>query len=162
MKLRLDTPIVFWWLDAPNLLREVARDAIADPHHEVIVSAVVAWEIAIKRGLEKLNAPADLLRAIDESGFTMLPVTFQPALVIEQLPWHHRDPFDRILIAQAITEEAMSVTRDALSHSNCFHMNDASQVGCVESSEHTLHHFVRSEDSSNGFTSDQCSHHHSA
>ena len=114
MKLLLDTHVVLWWLDDPNLLDEAARDAIADPNNEVIVSAVVAWEIAIKRGLGKLTAPADLVSAIHDSGFATLPVTFQHALVVEQLPWHHRDPFDRLLIAQAVVEQATFVTRDSI------------------------------------------------
>jgi len=112
MKLLLDTHIVLWWLDDPALLSKDARDAIADPANEVLVSAVVAWEIAIKRGLGKLTAPADFDVAIQSAGFAMLPVTVAHALATELLPPHHRDPFDRMLVAQAQIENCTIVTRD--------------------------------------------------
>lgn len=113
MKLLLDTHVVLWWLDDPTLIAEPARDAIAEPANEVFVSAVVAWEIAIKRGLGKLTAPADLIQAIQACGFQELPVTAPHALATESLPLHHRDPFDRMLIAQAKCEGAAIVSRDA-------------------------------------------------
>lgn len=113
MNLLLDTHVVLWWLDDPVLLSEAARDAIAEPENAVFVSAVVAWEIAIKRGLGKLSAPADLKAAIQSSGFQQLPVTIAHALATESLPFHHRDPFDRMLIAQAICEGFTLVTRDS-------------------------------------------------
>lgn len=112
MKLLLDTHAVLWWLDDPALLSTSARDEIADPNNVVLVSAVVAWEIAIKRALGKLTAPSDFDVAIQASGFRELPVTVKHALATESLPTHHRDPFDRMLIAQAQIEGCTLVSRD--------------------------------------------------
>ena len=112
MKLLLDTHVVLWWLDDPGLLSKDAREAIAEPANEVFVSAVVAWEIAIKRGLGKLTAPPDLEAAIQACGFQQLPVSVAHALATESLPMHHRDPFDRMLIAQALAEGATIISRD--------------------------------------------------
>ena len=113
MKLLLDTHIVLWWLDDPNLLSEDARNAIADPANEAFVSAVVAWEIAIKRGLGKLTTPPDLESAIQSCGFVPLAISVEHALAVESLPLHHRDPFDRMLIAQSQLETCTLVTRDS-------------------------------------------------
>ncbi|WP_442510933.1 type II toxin-antitoxin system VapC family toxin [Novipirellula sp. SH528] len=104
MRLLLDTDVVLWWLDDPNLLSDDARDAIAEPGNDVLVSSVVAWEIAIKRSLGKLTAPADIAPAIVDAGLEELPVWFAHAWSVETLPAHHRDPFDRMLIAQANEE----------------------------------------------------------
>jgi PIN domain nuclease of toxin-antitoxin system len=113
MKLLLDTHVVLWWLDDPALLSTSARTAIADPHNAVLVSAAVAWEIAIKRALGKLTAPSDFETAIQVSGFQALPVTVAHALAAGGLPPHHRDPFDRMLIAQSQHEGCTMVSRDA-------------------------------------------------
>ena len=112
MKLLLDTHVVLWWLDDPLLLSLAAREAIADPTNEVLVSAAVCWEIAIKRGLGKLTAPADLRGALLSCGFIELNITPAHALATESLTMHHRDPFDRMLIAQALVEGALLVSRD--------------------------------------------------
>ncbi len=112
MKLLLDTHVVLWWLDDPLLLSLAAREAIADPTNEVLVSAAVCWEIAIKRGLGKLTAPADLRGALQSCGFIELNVTPEHALATESLAMHHRDPFDRMLVAQALVEGATVVSRD--------------------------------------------------
>ena len=113
MKLLLDTHVVLWWLEDPLLLSMAARQAIADPTNEVLVSAATCWEIAIKRGLGKLTAPADLRGALLSCGFTELDVTTAHALATESLTMHHRDPFDRMLIAQALVEGATLVSRDS-------------------------------------------------
>jgi PIN domain nuclease of toxin-antitoxin system len=96
----------------PALLSQDARDAIADPANDVLVSAVVAWEIAIKRGLGKLTAPPDFDAAIQSCGFIPLPITIAHALATESLPPYHRDPFDRMLVAQAQIENCTIITRD--------------------------------------------------
>jgi PIN domain nuclease of toxin-antitoxin system len=90
------------------------RDAIADPDNDVLVSSVVTWEIAIKRGLGKLTAPTDLEDVLVECGFQELPISIAHTLATEALPFHHRDPFDRLLIAQAMYENASPVSRDAV------------------------------------------------
>ncbi|MDX1968285.1 MAG: type II toxin-antitoxin system VapC family toxin [Planctomycetaceae bacterium] len=109
----LDTHTLLWWFDDPQQLSGPARAAVADTRNEILVSAATGWEIAIKRGLGKLTAPVDLESAIRQSGFRELPITLEHALTIERLPVHHRDPFDRLLIAQAIVETATLITRDA-------------------------------------------------
>lgn len=114
MKLLLDTHVVLWWLDDPLLMSMAAREAIAEPGNVVLVSAAVGWEIAIKRGLGKLTSPSDLRGALQSCGFTELHITTAHALATETLPMHHRDPFDRMLVAQAIMEEATLVSRDPM------------------------------------------------
>jgi PIN domain nuclease of toxin-antitoxin system len=112
MTLLLDTHAFLWWLDNPQLLSKPARKAIADGKNAVYVSAAVVWEIAIKRSLGKLDAPHDLEAAMASNRFLPLPVTIQHALAVEALPDHHRDPFDRLLIAQAQYEKFKLVSRD--------------------------------------------------
>ena len=113
MKLLLDTHALLCWLDDPGLLSQTARDVIAEPANEVFVSAAVTWEIAIKRSLGKLAAPADLQSVLSACGFRELPIAVAHSLATGSLPDHHRDPFDRMLIAQAIVEKATIVSRDA-------------------------------------------------
>lgn len=111
MRLLLDTHVLLWWLDDPTLIVESAREAIAEPNNDVFVSSVSVWEVVLKRSLGKLNAPHNLPNVIAANGFRVLPVTIDHALATESLPWHHRDPFDRMLVAQAIAE-GMSFLRD--------------------------------------------------
>jgi PIN domain nuclease of toxin-antitoxin system len=110
--LLLDTHTFLWWLDDPQLLSQAARKAIGDGKNTVYVSAAVAWEIAIKRSLGKLDAPDDLEAAMEANRFLPLPVTVSHALAVQTLPDHHRDPFDRLLIAQALFEGFKLVSRD--------------------------------------------------
>lgn len=112
MRLSLDTHTFLWWLDDPKLLSQAARRAIRDGRNTVYVSAAAVWEIAIKRSLGKLDAPNDLEAAMVANRFLPLPVTVAHALAVEVLPDHHRDPFDRLLIAQARHEGFRLVSRD--------------------------------------------------
>ena len=111
MRLLLDTHALLWWL-ADEGLTDQARDAIADPANLVMVSAASACEISIKKALGKVSAPDDLERQVDESGFSPLPISIAHALAAGQLPRHHDDPFDRMLIAQAFAEGLIIVTHD--------------------------------------------------
>jgi PIN domain nuclease of toxin-antitoxin system len=111
--LLLDAHTVLWWLADDPALEESARRAIADPANDVLVSAATVWEIEIKRALGKLDAPTDLVDAIDTAGFDALPITAADAERAGRLPPHHRDPFDRLLVAQATRLDAAIVTRDA-------------------------------------------------
>ena len=113
MNLLLDTHAVLWALAEPALLSEPARTALENAQNEVFVSVVSAWEIAIKRALGKLDAPDDLEAAIGAQGFEPLHLTFHHAAQAGGLPPHHRDPFDRMLIAQAQAEGLTIVTRDS-------------------------------------------------
>lgn len=112
MQLLLDTHALIWWLSNNSTISSEAKDAIADPDNIVFVSAASAWEIAIKKSLGKLQAPDDLKVQIEKKKFTPLAISIDHALTVEKLPLHHQDPFDRILIAQAISENLIIVTRD--------------------------------------------------
>ncbi|WP_433209422.1 type II toxin-antitoxin system VapC family toxin [Dactylosporangium sp. CS-047395] len=111
MSLLLDTHVVLWWLaDDPTLDSDFKDRLDHDP--EVYVSAVTAWEVAIKQSLGKLQ-PADLPERIRDSGFRQLAVVAEHGIVAGRLPLIHRDPFDRMLIAQAQVEGFTLATRDA-------------------------------------------------
>ncbi|MFD3655077.1 type II toxin-antitoxin system VapC family toxin [Streptomyces sp. NPDC058620] len=111
MRLLLDTRVILWWLgDSAELSGEV-KDLL-DTEPSVYISAVSAWEIAIKQSLGKLDGPEDLAERVRDSQFTQLPVTAGHGVRAGKLPSHHRDPFDRILVAQAQTEGLTILTRD--------------------------------------------------
>lgn len=112
MKLLLDTHCLLWWLDDPKLLSKEARQAIGDASNFVFISAAVAWEIVIKKSLGKIDLPNNLEDMLNDSKFDLLPITVAHTLTVQALPGHHRDPFDRILVAQAICEGLTIVTRD--------------------------------------------------
>jgi PIN domain nuclease of toxin-antitoxin system len=112
VKILLDTHILLWWLADDPSLPPLAADAIANPDVEVIVSAATAWEIAIKRAAGRLEAPDDLLGALDANAFDSLSITVSHAAAAGGLPEHHSDPFDRMLIAQAQTEGLTLITVD--------------------------------------------------
>jgi PIN domain nuclease of toxin-antitoxin system len=112
VRLLLDAHAVLWWLSDDPALAEEARERIADPSNEILVSAATVWEIGIKRASGKLEAPTGLARAIAEEGFSELPVTAQDAERAADLPGHHRDPFDRMLVAQVMRTGAVLVTHD--------------------------------------------------
>lgn len=112
MRLLLDTHILLWWLGDDDRLGTTARAAIGDGRNDVLVSSVSVMEIAIKRSLGKLDAPDDIFGALAEEGLDELPLLSRHAVAIEHLPWHHRDPFDRMLVAQALTEGLVLVTHD--------------------------------------------------
>ncbi len=112
MNLLLDTHVLIWWDEGRKLAVEAQR-AIADAD-SVYVSAASAWEVAIKAGLGRLRPTRTVEQAAEESGFVELPVSFRHAERVGRLPPHHRDPFDRLLIAQAEVEELILVTRDAV------------------------------------------------
>lgn len=110
----LDTHALLWWLDDPMRLSEAARTAIGYGACPVYVSVAVVWEIVIKRSLGKLDAPDDIEVAMAANRFLPLPVTVPHALAVQSLPDLLRDPFDRMIIAQARHEGLTLVTRDPL------------------------------------------------
>jgi len=114
MNLLLDTHVLLWWLDANPTLSKKAQSTIADSNNIVFVSAVVIWEIRIKQSLGKLEIPSDFRRVLDRQPFEMLPITAEHAHAVGNLPAYHRDPFDRMLIAQAKVERLTFVTRDTI------------------------------------------------
>ena len=101
-----------WAVSEPTRLRDDVREALEDGTNLVSVSAASLWELAIKRSLGKLSSPEDLLGTVERSGFAMLDITARHAVAVADLPLHHRDPFDRLLVAQAKLEGLMLVTRD--------------------------------------------------
>jgi PIN domain nuclease of toxin-antitoxin system len=114
VNLLLDTHALLWWLDDAGKLDPSARDAIGDPANRIFISAIVIWEIVVKRGLGKLQVNGDFDAALAANPFHDLPITIAHARAIAQLPPIHRDPFDRMLVAQAIVEGFHLVTRDPL------------------------------------------------
>lgn len=113
MKLILDTHILLWWWDDSPRLTEELRDLIADPAHEVFVSAVSIVEIAVKKSIGRLVVQDDFSDGIERDGFIELPLTASHGGRVASLPLLHRDPFDRMLVAQAQVEDATLITIDS-------------------------------------------------
>ncbi len=111
--LLLDTHTFLWWLSDPNQMTSAATDAIAEPNNRVYVSVISLWEIALKRAIGKLVAPIDITKDVAGAGFELLPLKVEHIVKSETLPLHHRDPFDRMLVAQAAVEGATIVSRDS-------------------------------------------------
>ena len=113
MRVLLDTHVLLWWLADDNRLGPRVRAVLQDGHNDVFVSAVTFAEIAIKKSLGKLDAPPGLLGALAEEGFEELPLLSTHSVALEALPRHHKDPFDRLLLAQATTEKLAFASYDA-------------------------------------------------
>jgi PIN domain nuclease of toxin-antitoxin system len=112
--LLVDTNVLVWLLLGDRArVTETARLALEDERDRVVVSAASVWEIAVKRSVGKLTIEDGWSRALTRLGFDALPVTSIHAEAVEHLPWHHRDPFDRLLVAQAKTERLEFVSADA-------------------------------------------------
>jgi PIN domain nuclease of toxin-antitoxin system len=111
VRVLLDTHVFLWWRESSDRLGAEARRVVAGAD-VAFVSAASAWEVAIKVGLGKLKIPGPLEPAVDESRFDKLPITFAHAAAVTALAPHHGDPFDRMLIAQALVEQLTVVTHD--------------------------------------------------
>jgi len=114
MRLLLDTHILLWWLAGSPLLSEQARAFIADPGNAVFVSAISLWEIWLKQSLGKLKLPPNFEEKLAGESFESLPLLAAHTHGVASLPWHHRDPFDRMLIAQARVAGLQFLTADAV------------------------------------------------
>jgi PIN domain nuclease of toxin-antitoxin system len=112
LKLLLDTHAALWFLSDDQRLGENARRDLTDETNVVLLSAAVVWEVAIKRSLGKLVVAEEYLSLLLGAGVQALAVSVDHAAAAEALPWHHRDPFDRMLVAQAAIEGAALVSRD--------------------------------------------------
>jgi PIN domain nuclease of toxin-antitoxin system len=113
LKVLLDTHLVLWGMEGEHSrISKKGLAALGSEEFEPVVSAVTFWEVAIKRALGKLDAPADLLPQIEGAGVELLPVMPRHADRVASLPLHHRDPFDRILVAQAMSEGLPLVSND--------------------------------------------------
>lgn len=116
MKLLVDTQLLLWTAGQPERLSTAARNLLGNPNHELLFSAASLWEITIKTGLGREDfrvEPRLLRRGLLDNGYLELPITSQHALAIERLPPLHKDPFDRLLLAQALSEGITLVTADA-------------------------------------------------
>ncbi|MEW6320372.1 MAG: type II toxin-antitoxin system VapC family toxin [Acidobacteriota bacterium] len=115
MRLLLDTHAFLWFQAGDRRLSRKARAAMEAPGAELILSAAIAWEMAIKASLDRLRLPDTVEGYLAEKvgqGYRVLLVSWTHAAKVEALPWHHRDPFDRLLASQALTEDLPLVTRD--------------------------------------------------
>ncbi len=112
MDILLDTHMLLWWLADDDRLSKKARELVADPANTLSISAATAWEIAIKQALGKVTVDGTLEEAVREQGFVLLRVTFSHAAETLMLPAIHRDPFDRMLVAQARVENLQLLTAD--------------------------------------------------
>jgi PIN domain nuclease of toxin-antitoxin system len=112
VRLIVDTHAALWLLDEDKRLSSSADRMLTDPSNEVLLSAAVVWEVAIKRSLGKLDAPNGFAGMLLDGGAMPLSISIDHARAVRSLPWHHRDPFDRMLVAQAVLEDAVIVSSD--------------------------------------------------
>jgi PIN domain nuclease of toxin-antitoxin system len=115
LRLLLDTHVLLWALIEPKRLSVEFQALLENPEHEVLFSAASIWEMSIKAALGRADfqvAPATIVETAQATGFVELPVRAAAALKVAALPRHHRDPFDRLLVAQAMTEPAVLYTAD--------------------------------------------------
>jgi PIN domain nuclease of toxin-antitoxin system len=117
VRLLVDSHALIWAADSPSLLGAQARTALGDPNHELLISAATIWELSIKCGLGKLVLNPDykswISKAVADLNANLLPITIEASAVQTQLPPHHRDPFDRMLIAQSMAEGLTLVSNDS-------------------------------------------------
>ncbi len=118
MKLLLDTHTLLWWDENNPRLSKAARAALSDPDNTVLLSVITPWEILVKSNLGKLTLQSDVQTLVSGQiryyGFRLLSVSFEHVLRLQGLPYHHKDPFDRLLIAQALEEGATLITDDSM------------------------------------------------
>jgi PIN domain nuclease of toxin-antitoxin system len=113
LNLLLDTHVFIWAVAEPSQLDRLVRAALASPENQIVVSAVTPWEIAIKQASGRLKFPLDLFDdTVDRMGCQILPILPAHGIMAGSLPRHHNDPFDRMLIAQALIEDLVLVTGD--------------------------------------------------
>jgi len=114
VKVLLDTHALLWWLSDSEKLGPAAREIIADPAHDILISVVSLWEISIKIRIGKLDADLnEITDAFPAEGFTLLQIIPEHLKVLMGLPMHHRDPFDHLLMAQALREQASFLSGDS-------------------------------------------------
>ena len=114
MKLLLDTHVLVWWMFAAPQLTKATRAKIADPSNLIFVSAASVWELRIKAALGKIKLPSKFAELLAAEKFENLAITWTHAHALRELPMHHRDPFDRLLIAQARVDNLVLFTNDEM------------------------------------------------
>jgi PIN domain nuclease of toxin-antitoxin system len=116
--LLLDTHTFIWWIDGNSRLSQTARQALSETGNEVFFSVVTAWEMAVKAALGRLDVPDNLsfyiVEHVARSRFQTLPIELDHAVAVRDLPAHHCDPFDRLLIAQSLVERCVIVGQDRM------------------------------------------------
>lgn len=116
MKLLLDSHTFKWWRDEPNKLSPTAFAEISNSKNDIFLSVITVWELQIKIGLNKFSVKGGLENAVKDeqknNNFQILPINLSHALYLDNLPLHHKDPFDRLLISQAIVEDTTLVSAD--------------------------------------------------
>lgn len=112
MKYLLDTHVFIWAMEDSKRLKKDIKNEISNSQNKIFVSVVTVWEISIKRSLKKLKTPFDIEASIKKAGLQIIPIQLTHALAVEKLPLHHKDPFDRILIAQSLVEGLTLITAD--------------------------------------------------
>lgn len=113
MTLLLDSHVLLWWLKDDPKLSTLHRTLITNETGEILISAITVAELSIKASLGKLEITGDLNAEITANGFNFLPFTERHAATLRELPFHHRDPFDRMLVSQALTDGLVFLTGDA-------------------------------------------------
>lgn len=108
----IDTQIFLWWLDDNPKLSDEIKNLLRNPKNEVFLSVISVWEILIKKELKKLKIPSDLNTVIEKCGFDILSIELSHVFGIDKLPFHHKDPFDRMLVSQASEEQMTLISAD--------------------------------------------------
>lgn len=108
----LDTHIFIWWMENDKKLSKEIISILSEPNDQVFLSVVSVWEIIIKQAKKRLKVPDDIEGGIHDSGFKLIPITLRHVLAVKKLPFYHKDPFDRMLIAQAKAENLNLITTD--------------------------------------------------
>lgn len=112
MEILIDTHLLLWYLLEPSRLKTASQERLQDTQQTVLVSMASVWEASIKSRIGKLHLPGNLVEGIRQVGFTFLNITAHDAWDAGQLPLHHRDPFDRLIIAQALRRTLPVMTQD--------------------------------------------------
>lgn len=113
MKYLLDTHIILWWLTTPEKIHKKAQKIIKDKSNSIYVSSASLWEMAIKKSIGRLTLPHNLIEIMAIENFKILPINAEESLNVADLPMHHTDPFDRLMIMQAKLNDLIIITRDA-------------------------------------------------
>lgn len=112
MKYLLDTHVIIWWLNTPNKIKNSTQKIIKDKKNIIYISSVTIWEIAIKKQSNKIKIPSNFLEALKSEQFKLLDLIAEESLSVINLPSIHKDPFDRLLIAQAKLNDLTLITKD--------------------------------------------------
>lgn len=117
MRILIDTHVLLWWLRDDRRLSASMKECIADPANDIYVSVASLWEIVVKIRVGKLDADvSEIMRDVDAQGFKILDISPEHFLTLQELPIHHRDPFDHLLIAQSMTEKFVFMSCDQFVH----------------------------------------------